>query len=326
MSPIKGISEIVRLPRLGKIKLGVKEERDDGSIYPLPTDHFVCPEEVKAVFGEKPRKLRIMFPTENSEQWASQYLRCYSETGNLICRGDGETALAKVETINREPYSKTETISKLWEMPCNPDRCPCYRQGYCRRVMNLQFLLPDCPGFGVYQLDTSSFHSMSNVNSFLELMRGACQRVSMIPLSLELVEQKVQPEGWLKTAYVLRLTCPHSLAEIQRFAQIPPGQALILPPPDSEPPDDLFPEESVKASETVQKPAASDEKLLDLWTRIKSKILHFDIQDYQITNWFEKNYHIEVHLLDFDPPRPPVRFSAEMLSAFGKSIDRYAGR
>nr|MBC8477840.1 hypothetical protein [Dehalococcoidia bacterium] len=66
MTPIKGISEIVRLPRLGKIRLGLREDTGKGSIYPLPTDYFVCPEEVKRVFGEKPRELRIMFPTEDS--------------------------------------------------------------------------------------------------------------------------------------------------------------------------------------------------------------------------------------------------------------------
>ena len=325
MSPTIGISEIVRLPCLGKIKLGTRAARNDESIYYLPAAHFVCPDEVKKVFGEKPKKLRIMFPTENSEQWASQYLRCYSATGDLICRGNGETALAKVE-MRTGKIGSMGTTSKLLEMPCNPDRCPCHRQGYCRQVMNLQFLLPDCPGLGVYQLDTSSYQSMSNVNSFLELMRGACQRVSMIPLSLELVEQKVQPERWLKRTYVLRLICPHSLAEIQRFVPVPPGRALILPSPDSEPPDDLFPEEAVRTSETVQEPAGTDDKLLDLWARTKNKIYHYEIQDSQIANWFDKNYHLEVGLLDFDTPRPPAKFTVEMLSAFCQSIDRHAGR
>ena len=104
MSPIKGISEIVRLPRLGKIRLGIKKENDDGNSYPLPTDYFVCPDEVKKVFGEKPKELRVMFPTENSEQWASQYLRCYSASGSLICRGDRETAVARLLPKPRRKY------------------------------------------------------------------------------------------------------------------------------------------------------------------------------------------------------------------------------
>ena len=322
MSPIKGISEIVRLPRLGKIRLGIKEEGTNGELYPTPTDYFVCPDEVKKVFGEKPRELRIMFPTEDREQWASQYLRCYSDSGSLICRGDGETALARVETINRETSSKGEIISKLLEMPCNPDRCPIHKQGYCRQVMNLQFLLPDCPGFGVYQLDTSSYYSMKNINSMLTLINSVCQRVSMIPLSLQLVEQPVQPDGYDKVAYVLKLACYLSLVDAQKFTQMPRGKAL-LPPPDTEAPDDLFPKQVRVNADAPQNIHNENEYLIELWTKAKSRIYHYDIQDSQIIRWFEKNYQTTVRLKDFDPPKPPAKLTAEMLSHFCQSVDRY---
>ena len=323
MSPIKGISEIVRLPCQGKIRLGTKEERDDGIIYPIPSDHFICPGEVKKVFGEKPKELRIMFPTEDGEQWASQYLRCYSENGNLLCRGDGETALARVETINREAGLKGETVSKLLEMPCNPDRCPCHQQGYCRRVMNLQFLLPDCPGFGVYQLDTSSYHSMKNINSTIAFLRGICQRVSMIPLSLKLVEQVVQPEGFDKIAYVLSLTCPYSLAEIQRYALVPPGQAL-LPPPDSEAPDDLFPRDVFRTEKAAKTVTNTGKELIDLWTRVKSKVWQLDVRDAQIADWFRRNYRLDVRLSDFDLLTPPPQITLESLEHFLKTLEHHA--
>jgi len=67
MAPIKGISEVVRLPRLGKIRLGIRKKNADGIPYPSPTDYFVCPDEVRKVFGERPRELRIMFPIGNNE-------------------------------------------------------------------------------------------------------------------------------------------------------------------------------------------------------------------------------------------------------------------
>ena len=322
MSPIKGISEIVRLPRLGKIRLGIKEEGTDGNIYPTPTDYFVCPDEVKKVFGEKPRELRIMFPTEDREQWASQYLRCYSDSGDLLCRGDGETALARVETINRETGSKGETISKLLEMPCNPDRCPIHKQGYCRRVMNLQFLLPDCPGFGVYQLDTSSYHSMKNINAMLTLIDSVCQRVSMIPLSLQIIEKPVQPDGYDKIAYVLKLTCYLSLVDAQKFARMPRGEAL-LPPPDSEAPDDLFPQVKQSGPESPKETSDTNDELFELWTKAKSKVYHYDIQDSQIANWFEKNFHITVRLKDFEAVTPPAKLTLEALSRFCNSVDRH---
>jgi len=66
-----------------------------------------------------------------------------------------------------------------------------------------------------------------------------------------------------------------------------------------------------------------DEKLIDTWARVKSKIWHFEIQDYQIASWFEKNYCLEVGILDFDPPVPPAKLTADMLSHFCQAVDHY---
>lgn len=320
MSPIKGISRIARLPRLGKIRLGIRKEGDDGSSHPLPTDYFVCPDEVKKVFGEKPKELRIMFPTEDSEQWASQYLRLYSRSRSLICRGDGETAVRLADATTGVTGSGRAGIQVgLQEITCNPNECHYYQRGRCHRVMNLQFQLPDCPGFGVYQLDT--FNSVKRIDSALTFIRKACQRVSMIPLSLQLVKQEAQPGGPGKTEYVLSLTCPLSLAEIQRYARMPPGQALLLPPPDSEAPDDLFSGEIRGAAEISETLSERDQELIDLWVKAKSKILHFDIRDYQIARYFSRYYNLEVGLKDFEPPVPPARFTAEQLASFIKDIE-----
>jgi len=125
----------------------------------------------------------------------------------------------------------------------------------------------------------------------------------------------------INRAYVLDLTCSYSLAEIQKYAQVPPGQALLLPPPDSEAPDDLFPQTRPDCSEHPKEP--SDNTLLDLWTKAKSKIYHTDIQDYQITNWFEKKFQITVTLNDFDAVTPPAKITEEMLATFCESVDRY---
>ena len=322
MSPIKGISEIVRLPRLGKIRLGTREERGDGSIYLIPASHFICPDEVKKVFGEKPQELRIMFPTEDREQWASQYFRRYSSSLRLICRGDGETAMVKADSGTGQVPSRAASSSNLKEIACSPRTCPHYQCGDCRRVMNLQFLLPDCPGFGVYQMDTSSFHSMSNINSMLALIDSVCQRVSMMPLSLQLVEHPVQPDGFDKVAYVVKLTCHLSLVDAQKFSQVPRGKAL-LPPPDSEAPDDLFPKQVHANTDVPQHIQNEEENLLDLWAKAKSRIYHYEIQDSQIISWFEKNYRITVRLKDFDPPEPPAKLIAGMLSHFCQSVDHH---
>ena len=314
MSPIKGVSEVVRLPRLGKIRLGIRAQ---GSDYPVPTDYFVCPEEVRKVFGEKPKELRIMFPTEDQSQWAGQHLKCYSGSRGLVCRGDGESAVACVDPRAGRMATDETVPTKLQEVSCLPDNCLYHVRRQCRRVMNLQFLLPDCPGFGVYQLDTSSYHSIVNVNSMLRLMRDTCQRLSMLPLCLRLVPKEVQPEGEDKVVHVLDLCAPCSLAEMQGYARIPPGQVMLVPPPDNEAPDDLFPHPVVRPEES------GDSELLGLWRRARNMIRELDICDVQIGAWFKSEYQSRVHLSDFCSEVPPAKITVDQLRCFCEAVERY---
>ncbi len=122
------------------------------------------------------------------------------------------------------------------------------------------------------------------------------------------------------TAHVLDLTCPHSLAEIQKYAQIPLGQALLLPDPDSEAPDDLFPEDVLKPNGQSKTPPRDDE-LIHLWDKAKRMVWQIEIQDYQIANYFPKYYHTEAGLKDFESPMPPAKFTAEKLTSFIKDIE-----
>jgi len=325
---IKGVSDVVRLPRLGKIRLGIRKETDNGTSYPSPTDYFVCPDEVKKIFGEKPKDLRIMFSTEDDSQWATQYLKCYSAARGLICRGDGGTAIARIDVATGEVVTREAQDTELREINCDPDTCSYYQRGQCRRVMSLQFLLPDCPGFGVYQLNTSSFHSIVNINSSLKLIRGICQRISMIPLSLKLVEQEVQPEGKRKTIHVLNLTANYTLAEIQKYAQIPPGQVLLLPPPDTEAPDDLFPQDVLEQGQ--DEPADDipfiDEEMLRAWENARGHIGRLGLKESQVQRWFSRLYGIGVSVKDFESKLPLEKFTAEMLSRLCDSLAIYEDR
>ncbi len=331
--PIKGLSEIVRLPRLGKIRLGIKEvSRLTKNPYPRPVDHFVCPEEVKKVFGQKPKELRVMFPTEDDKQWSQQWLKCYSNTRGLICRGDGETAIARVDTETGEIATREAKNTELKEIHCDPEKCSRHQGSRCRRIMSLQFLLPDCPGLGVYQIDTSSFFSTVNINSGIDLVRSLCGRIAMLPLSLKLVEQEVQLEDTKKKVHVLNLTLPHTLAEVQRYAQIPPSKVL-LPTPDTEAPDDLFPqgildqdtEGSPDKEDAMEEIPVIDEELLQCWETAKGKIKFLCLKESQVARWFQKQ-GIEVTLKDFEPVFPSEKFSAEVVGRFVDSLSLYEER
>lgn len=257
MSPIVNVSNIVRMPRLGKIHLGVKVEAPGKNPYPRPTDYFVCPPEVQEVFGEKPKDLRIMFPVDDVEQFAQQWYRAYTRTQGLVCVGDGESCRRKVD-LDTGAMASHSTIEGRWEwtedLPCDPQECPDYGAKACRRVMNLQFLLPDVPGLGVWQIDTSSFYSIVNINSMIKMLKGMLGRCSMIPLTLALGPVEVTPAGLKKkTVYIMHIKKDIRLADMARLAQLPPARALIPEPEVEEPPEDLYPEGILVTPEVQQK-------------------------------------------------------------------------
>lgn len=237
---IKGVSDKRRLPRLGKIRLGVKVEGQK-SKYPKAMDYFVCPPEVQKVYGEKPKSLDIMFPVEDENIFFQQFYKRYSKSG-LVCKGDGETAVK----LDRE-------TGELQEISCDPNECEWYNKKHCRMLASLQFMLPKVPGVGVYQIDTSSYHSIVNINSTIEMVRAVCGRIRMIPLRLELVPQEVQPEGFKKTVYVMNLVAPYTLPELLSLKK-KESEFLLPPINEDERPEELYPDEIINDREQGRRP------------------------------------------------------------------------
>jgi hypothetical protein len=176
MSPIKGLSEKRMIPRLGKIRLGIKKTNATGKEYPVATDYFVLPkdhpqyQDLVNLFGEQPKELRILIPTEDEEKWCSQYYRCYSRSRGLVCKGDGETATRMVAKGTTNLVWKDAKEVEMMDVACTGRECEIYMKKNCNEIMNLQFMLPEIPGLGVWQIDTTSINSIRNINSAAELI------------------------------------------------------------------------------------------------------------------------------------------------------------
>lgn len=263
--PIKGLTNELRMPRAGKIHLGVKSITDKGQEYPTPTDYFVCPPEViEAIGTDKPKELTIMFPTEEPEQFAPTYLKFFSRTRGLVCKGDGETADRTVNmrailgpdgampnmpdtpeawpVVDRD--ARPEDIGRH-TIECRGDQCPDYGKRGCGRMMMLQFLMPDVPGLGIYQIDTGSRNGILNIYGGIELVRAIVGRVSMIPLKLRIGPiETVSPEtGRKQTNYVMSLHCDLTMEALSQYRRMRPGADLSsrqLPDPDDEVPEYLM--------------------------------------------------------------------------------------
>lgn len=267
--PIKDLSNKGRIPRLGKIRLGVRTENSKGTEYPKAVDFFVCPPEVRAVYGDKPKKLNIFFVSDDVNEIFPQWYKKYGKSTGLVCKGDGVTALA----VNPQ----TGTFE---EVECTGRDCKYYGKD-CRHVGNLYFMIKNVPRFGVYQLDTSSVNTILNINGGLEFAKNLTKgTLKLVPFVLSVVPQEVSPEGKKKTVYVLNLEADLN-AMMASLNQTPDKILAIEEPVNSkaEIEEDLYPEKIVKSI----KPLPSE--LKQLWIsaqkkKITAAMLHKTMEEY----------------------------------------------
>lgn len=247
-----GFSEHRRIPRLGKIRLGLKVQKNkpDGSTveYPTETNYFVVPKEVQDVYGEKPTELDVMFPSDEATTIFPQSLAWFGRSKGLKCKGDMETA----ERLN-------ETTG-VWE----PRTCPCehYKskenpKGECTENGILIAILPKVNMGGTYQLRTGSFHSVVDINSGLDYIRALIGRISMVPLKLRRVARETHADGKKQTHYTLSLILDANIEGVNQLrgdtSRVLSHAQLQLEAPEEENPvfdkPDLVVEGSVDAAD-----------------------------------------------------------------------------
>jgi hypothetical protein len=207
---VKGVSDRRRLPRLDKIRLGVKKKGKKNNKeyeYPAEVDFFVCPKEVMKVYGEEPKELEIMFPINDLGVIFPQAYTMYGQTRGVKCKGNGEIAMR----LNEDTGAWIER-----ECPCEfLDQKKCSLRGH------LQFMLPKVNAGGVYQLDTGSFNSTVDVNSGLDYIAEMVGRFNMIPLTLKRIQRETHADGKKQKHYTLHVHLDATLIEVNLIKENP---------------------------------------------------------------------------------------------------------
>lgn len=303
---IKGLSEIRRLPRIGKIRLGIKEKNKNGpGDHPVEIDYFKLdpqtpvPEEnnrileiYHAKYGDKPKSLPIMFPVGDPDVVFPQYYKRYNKSAGLVCKGDGEKAVA----MDDKAADGLKVIKKngMTEVECKGRECPYYIDKKCSESATLQVLLPELPGAGVWQIPTGSYNSIVNINSCMDYVRAVAGRLHMIPLTLERRVQEIQYEGKKSKHYILHISMDFALSELQRLAQIDPTKALLeLPQVEEDKEDILIQENKIEAEAVVPVPPPEQDGIEKLKAECSA---------------LAKEYATEFDLIARSTPLPPDRW------------------
>lgn len=214
----------IKLPIGGKIRLGIKVVNEKGITYPKELPYFVCPKEVKAVFGDEPTEITVFFPRAEREEVFPQAYEKYGSNNALLCWGDGEISKT-AQRLNLE--------NGRWE-----DRvCPCEhfqkydpktKIGGCNKVGHLRFMIPEVSIGTFYECSPHGTVSISELNSAFkvaDITTGGCW--AMIPFLMRRVAKKIKIPGTakMKTHWVVTLEVAASTEEIKR---VKAGQILYL--------------------------------------------------------------------------------------------------
>lgn len=189
---IKGLSDRRRLPRLGSIRLGLKaKSKQTGREYPIETDFFVVPPEVAKIYGEKPKELDVMLPLNDLDSVFPCSYKFYGSSRGLKCEGDGETATR----VNDE-------TKEMEQVPCP---CPLLDEGKCKQSGTLMVMLPKVSVGGIFQIRTTSYNSIVDINSGLEYVAALIGRFALVPLKLKRIAIETHHDEKKQTHYTLQI-------------------------------------------------------------------------------------------------------------------------
>lgn len=212
----------IKLPIGGKIRLGIKVKNEKGVEYPQETDYFVCPKEVRKIYGDEPTELTVFFPRANREEVFPQNYEKYGSNEALQCWGDGEKSAQRLDLET----GKWKDV-----------KCPCEHYGSydkktkiggCVKAGYLKFMIPSVSIGTFYQCRIGGTVSIEECNSAFKLAdatTGGCW--AMIPFRMKRIPKKLKIPGTanMKNHWVVTLEIAASTEEIRRVMS---GEILYL--------------------------------------------------------------------------------------------------
>lgn len=179
----------MRLPLLGRIKVGVKAKNAQGKEYPSSIDWFRADgkyaETFHRVYGEKPTKIQIVFPSNRVEDVCSESYVVRDKAGRLLAEGDGSTWKC---------WSEKKGAYVFGEFSVEDVKA---RLGEPQVSLTLRFLLPAIPSvFGLWQFTTKGAKSsIPAIRDTFDQVLAMAGVVTNIPFDLTVEKVKSNKPG-----------------------------------------------------------------------------------------------------------------------------------
>lgn len=198
----KHTNQLIRPPRIGQVKVGEKTEKG----YPTSTDYFIIDsdyaDKVKAVYGEKPKALKIFFPFDNIEDNLDEMYRYYGSSG-IKCKGDGETFMKFDETMTLPP-----------KCPCDFAEPPEGQKQQCFPSMIMAFVIKGIGITGVWHFSSKSIYSRNNVRASMLMVKEVSGKLAGMPFILRVEMRKSATAGSSHVFPVISVDCEMDIEKL----------------------------------------------------------------------------------------------------------------
>jgi hypothetical protein len=262
-----------KLPRVAKLRLGIKDAKGTAKEHPRETDHFVldvadsvapdAADEIRKrfhdLYGERPQVLTNVRMISPDRELAFSSAYEWWRAGKMFCHGDGVNSLRRVDGEWQEWAPRN---------PCANAGCGDFGSKKCSLMSRLRFMLPDVTVSGFFQVDTGSIYSAANVRNGLNLIAALTTQmfgeaaIHRVPLILSRAPQKIEFEGKLNEHFILHLAPQnYTLEGLKQLAASEANAPKMLVAGSSVPDEeDDLPEEIVPETEHEETEAETDEQ------------------------------------------------------------------
>lgn len=247
---IKGLEQRIRIPRLGRIGLGVKKVAPTGKEHPTEVSYFVVPEMIAKHYGEQPIALPVRFPFDQPERVLHSifYVRRQGKTKTRQCDGECFTEIGRggqdVEGKCRKPDNIYASC---------PDKC--------RATAKLAVVIPKTP-LGIWEVPIGGLQRIADVLAELRHFERAMGPLSRFLFTLvrePTEEQYVKDDGssaW-RTGYPVHVRTDFTVEEVMALRGEAMPEPKALSPALHE--EDVIPDD--EGDETPDPEAQAEEPL-----------------------------------------------------------------
>ncbi len=180
----------LKLPRIGKIKVGQKHPEKG---YPMSLDYFVCDSKYarffKESYGEKPKKIQIVFLSDEFTDSCDERWECRDSNGRLTGKGDGQSWFL----WNGSDYGLVDPEKNKVELKS---------AGKWEVILTIRFVIPAIKGvFGVFEFSTKAEKSsIPQIRDTFDNVQEMAGTIINIPFDL-IVEKVVSQKPDSKNKY-----------------------------------------------------------------------------------------------------------------------------